>query len=152
MSVRQIGGGRLMKCPAPERWGLLAGGLAEDRESDLLLAHAASCAECAAVLKESIELLSNDTAAPEILPDLKTSGPEWRRDMSRRLSRSSTPHYWLPIAAALACVFAGSGAWWFWREQHRPPLGLLARAYSARRPVELRTPGAAWSEVQVERG
>ena len=51
-----------------------------------------------------------------------------------------------------AILAAGSFSWWFWQRQAAtPPLAALATAYSARRTIELRLPGAAHSPLRVNR-
>jgi tetratricopeptide (TPR) repeat protein len=102
--------------------------LLHDEEADATLAHAAACAACAALLRDSIELFR---PAADVVP-VRPSRLRW-------------------VAAAAAVVAIALIAWgYFARTQ--PPVTLLAQAYSESRPFAAMWPGAAHAPLQRTHG
>ena len=56
-----------------------------------------------------------------------------------------------PLAAVGVFALLATG-WWAWRRQSQPPLDLLARAYTSRRLLEYRIPGARYAPLSTQRG
>ncbi len=57
----------------------------------------------------------------------------------------------LPLVAVGVFALLGTGGW-AWRRQSQPPLDLLARAYTSRRLLEYRIPGARYAPMSTQRG
>ena len=118
------------QCPPDDVWAKLAAGVIRGPAADKLLTHSAQCESCAIQLKEAIYLLGPDAEAEPVAP------------MKRR---------WWPVLAIAAALLITVGVW-SWRVYTRPPLALLAQAYTSHRPFEMRIGGAKYGAVRVERG
>jgi CHAT domain-containing protein/tetratricopeptide (TPR) repeat protein len=151
-------GGSDISCPDEAIWMEVAAGLSPSgAQSEELLAHSASCAQCAAALARSVRTLSSEAfeGEDEIIRTLKSSGRKWRRQTAERIAgpsvgRRAWPRQaWLAVAAAVV----GCGVL-TWKLAFAPaePLRLLAEAYTAQRTVELRIPGAAYGPLRLQRG
>ncbi|MBL8177226.1 MAG: CHAT domain-containing protein [Bryobacterales bacterium] len=120
------------ECPDPLQWALLVTGDADDRR-DTMLAHAARCGHCAALLRAA-----SDEDAPEssakVVP-LPRPRAAWR--------------LWGAIAAGVALLSLP-----LWYRLLRPdPQALLAKAYTEARPFLPRIPGAMHAPLaQVRAG
>lgn len=155
------GGGNTFTCPDVAAWLELAAGLSSETVRGGLLEHAAECGVCALQLKNALAVMTDETSAAEeaVLPRLASSRPEWRKRRAAAVgvspirppkqARRLPAWQWLAAAAALA--LAASGAFWLWTES-RPPMTLLARAYTNQRTFELRIPEAAYGPMRVSRG
>jgi CHAT domain-containing protein len=165
MSSTPIERGREVPCPADDRWAELAAGVSAKPEADALLAHAAGCAQCAAVLKESLGFLAEEAESGEkemdpaflaqletFLAQLETSKPGWRRDVAARMAKPQRRSAYVYFAVAASLAFAVAGvAWWSMRRSSDPEL-LLAKAYTEARPFEYRLPDAGYGPVRQQRG
>jgi CHAT domain-containing protein/cytochrome c-type biogenesis protein CcmH/NrfG len=129
------------------------GGQKSER-SDSIANHVASCDRCAAILRDSFELLAEaGDAAP---PLLISSGREWRRRMAETFAAQRQPArlpYWkYAAAAAIFLAIAGSVMLWWSNRQSSDTAVLLARAYTAARPFAYRLPDAGYAPVRQQRG
>lgn len=143
-------------CPEPGDWLRLAVGETSDSESNGLLAHAAACRECAARLRMSIHVLSDEIAPEEAagLGNLPTSSIEWQRRIAARLAhtprrpRSTTRSgffLWAGAGAA-ACLLLAATIVLYW-QRATSPQRMLADVYGHDRVFALRLPGAAFAPV-----
>jgi len=143
-------------CPELREWVRLASGNARPADLDGLLAHAADCSDCAARLRESLNIFSVPASPEETatVAELASADRFWHRRMAVELAR--TPHAlprgrvartYLWAGAGLAASLAlavGLGIWW----QHiHTPERLLAEAYGHSRSFDLRMPDAGFAEV-----
>jgi len=143
-------------CPAPDEWARLATGDVRPAETDALLSHAATCADCAARLRQSLRLFSDEPSAEEAeeAAKLSSASPDWQRRMAVQLAR--TPHRPAHRRAARSYVWAGAGIAAMltltvgltlgWQRAHTPER-LLAEAYTRSRSFDLRMPGAGFAAV-----
>ena len=135
----------------------MARGLVTELEAAALLDHAGNCASCAEKLRGAILTVADETDSPgeEFFKSLRTSQPDWRRDIARRLAagqpaRSRFRARRFAWAAVAAVLFVGTGLW-FLQRANKPPLNELAKSYSSSRTIDLRIPGAAHAPLTVER-
>jgi tetratricopeptide (TPR) repeat protein len=165
MRLRRLAGGPRGTsgdgCPSAEEWASLAAGLAEASRSDQLLAHAAQCDACGAILHALVEDFSEEPSEAEVqsMMELKSATETWQRQTARKMAQASGSgrvvsmpiRRWLARAAALV-VAAGAG-WMAWEQWIvSDPARLIAEAYAQQRPFEFRIPQAGHSEVRLERG
>lgn len=165
-------------CPADETWPNLAAGLIREEEAARNVAHAARCDWCGPLLKESMEDLAQDATAEEqeALDKLPSASPGWQFAMAKKMaaasgdadatalvgkgekprsSKEKAGFSWWPklvwagagLAVVLVAVLVGI------RLTREPDVNaLLAQAYSKKRTIELRMPGAAHGPMKVQRG
>ena len=153
-------------CPSEESFLKLSEGVLPDSEKTALLQHACECQRCAGVLKQAIEIAS-DALSPEeeeMIASLRTSDPKWQKQMSEQMRRSNASavgpqRKWgmtrLVWATAAVCALAltVSFAIFLWtRNEPNHVEGLLAKAYSQRRSLDMRITGAAFASVHEVRG
>ncbi len=149
-------------CPDEDRLRmLLAPGLVDAADSGDLLAHAAACDWCGQVLREAAQDLTLPPTPEElhVAAGLKLANRRYRRKFVRRLFPPagfffSLGRGWQPAMAVLAVLAVGGAIWYetAWVGGVRATSRLLAQAYTARRPMEMRLPGAAYSPIRAERG
>jgi CHAT domain-containing protein/tetratricopeptide (TPR) repeat protein len=154
MSEQPQGGEKTISCYADSRWLALAGGMLPSGETAPMLEHANTCASCAAKLAESIRVLHGQATQDEdaMLGQLNSATQQWQCEMGARLAHRSAPSRaprWLALAAALVIGVGGAIAW-LWLRTTQPPFSELAQAYSERRTLELRFPGAAHAAMSRE--
>lgn len=153
-------------CPELEEWTKLAVGVGTPGRIQEMLAHAAVCGHCGPMLKTTIHDFS-DSVSPEeaaLLSRLESSKPAWQARLASRLTgdtRTATASVWSPLrakpalwswaAVSVVALLIATGWFWFLRPQTRIQ-GLIARAYTERRTLELRIPGAKYAPVRIERG
>jgi CHAT domain-containing protein/cytochrome c-type biogenesis protein CcmH/NrfG len=158
------------KCPAESDLRRLVVQELPADVAEQLMGHVTSCDHCAATLKEAAEdLVFEPTAAEQkVLEHLDSSNVEWQAGLARRLAQTRpdkpssalevTPRipFWnrmrwlLAAAAALFVGFSSTGLYLLLR---KPSLDqLLVSAYSEKRTLELRIPGASYAPMPVERG
>jgi tetratricopeptide (TPR) repeat protein len=165
-------------CPAGSVWAELAAGLIPGPEVDRLLTHAAECNSCSATLQETLFLLGETECPVEVrveesqVRELAVQmASRARRTLGQRLvaavvalfavltGRIQAPEAFtrrqlVTAGAVLGSVLAAvviPPSWFWYRQRATPPLAALAAAYSARRTIELRLPGAAYSPLRVMR-
>ena len=147
-------------CPAPGEWLALALGQESSAETDALMAHAAGCRACAARLRQSLQLMTEDLSSEETedAANLASASPAWQRKLaielaktSRRAARPKTPSRYLWAGAGLAAtVLLAAGISLWWQHVHTSER-LLAQAYTHSRIFTLRMPGAGFAEITPER-
>jgi tetratricopeptide (TPR) repeat protein len=149
-------------CPEASEWPLLAAGLVRGARAQELLDHAANCDACGGKLRAAAECFSDELSEEEetLISGLATSSPQRQKQMAATMSALSArhgerrrfgPRAWLAIAASFA-IGALALTWWMAGGRTTRTAELLARAYSERRPFDLRIPGAGYAPVRVERG
>jgi hypothetical protein len=160
-----LAGGRrrapAVACPPATEFADLAAGLTEGSRSDELLAHAAQCDACGAILHAAAEDFSAPPTDVELqsLAELPSSAEGWQLQTARKMVRASgrggvismPPRSWFAWAAAL--VVATGASWVAWQQWGASdPARLIAEAYSQQRPFDFRIPEAGYSDLRVERG
>ncbi len=158
-------------CPPGEVWAQMAVGLTAEQTADGLLAHAAQCGHCGALLREAAEDLAGDLKPEEqnLLAALASVQPEGRKRLAEKMSEASRPAV-QPIQpatrpaqktralmrwayATAAAIILGVAAWMFFAWQRASsPAQLLASAYIEQRTLELRIPLASFGPMRLERG
>jgi CHAT domain-containing protein len=161
-------------CPAETEWLRLAAGLLPDPQAGKLLAHSAECDACAILLRQATEDFAEEVRDEEAeqIRALRSAQPSWQRALAQRLAAQSATEESLPVtkvvplptpkprpwlqyawayaAAAVVLLVAGAVTVQLFRQ---PSLDqLIAAAYTERRTMELRIPGAAHAEVRQQRG
>lgn len=128
--------GEAADCPPPLAWALLVTqGL--EAERDKMLAHAAQCGRCAALLRAA-----HEEDEPEAAPVIPMPAPATVR-------RRPVWHWWSAAAAVLALLFVPA---WYWLLRDDPAT-LMAKAYTEARPFLPRVPGALHAPLaQVRAG
>ena len=155
------------ECPQEEGdWLQVAAGLLPEDKAKELMNHAAQCGHCGPLLKNAAETLSDEVAPSEetLLASLSSARLDWQRNMASTLrdgvsERQQNPSWWRAIFAwptlayAFAAVAAVAVVAWIGVRTLRPPSAeqLLAQAYTERRTLEVRIPGAKYAPVRVER-
>jgi CHAT domain-containing protein len=157
-------------CPPEAVWLEFAAGLRPE-ESSSLLAHAAGCSPCAAVLREALFFMEPDLAQPgqfddaeDSLVNLASSTPAWQRRVAEQMMAAScispaapikraAPRLtlvqrlvrqpaWISLPLAAALLLAAVlTGVSVWRAQHPSEARLLALAYNRQRTIALRIPG-----------
>lgn len=160
-------------CPTEVNFYELAAGVLEDKDSEALVKHATECDRCGPMLRQAFEQLSapQTNQESEVVASLKTSRPEWQERFGRtlaatakgdvnvtgRLSDKVNSRWGFPkmvwafgtlavIAVAILAVAA------IWKSRPNYADSLLATAYTERRTLELRIPGATHAPLQITRG
>lgn len=140
-------------CPPPDVWTSLVRGRIPEAEVERLLDHAIECALCSARLSGAAEEDAMIASEREFIDSLGSSGSGWPRDLAGRLRRMGRRRHspWLvPLAAAAAIFCAVAVGWILWRPANAETL--LARAYTASRPMEFRLPDAGYRAVAQSKG
>jgi len=143
MKLDQLAGGRREGpgdgCQPAEDLAALAAGLTDASRSEQLLAHAAQCDACGAILSALAADFSDPPGEAEAksLMEFKSATPEWPRETARKMAQAAgrgrvIPLFsrtWLTRAAAVM-VAAGAGwmAWVHWGMTDAAPL--IAEAYA----------------------
>jgi tetratricopeptide (TPR) repeat protein len=143
-------------CPDPGVWIALTTQESMRPRAEALLAHAAICSKCCALLRFSQGLLGA-AASPEEKAELaKFASLDWQQSMARKLA--VTPiglsqvtmlslTRWIGIGAAVAAVLIFS---LILGRREIAPEKLLAQAYTENRPFDLRLAGARYAPLIVE--
>jgi len=146
----------------------------ETDEADQLIEHVMRCEHCAPLLRQAAEDMGDERTAAEglALSRLESSSQKWQSDLGEKIASShlllpSEPSQapfmlrveskqrkhavrWLYAAASLLVGIGVTAALWI---SHKPSVdGLLAKAYTEQRPMELRLAGAAPAPIRQERG
>lgn len=166
------------ECIGDAEWPEVAAGLLPEAKTRELMKHAAQCGHCGPLLKDAAELLVDEMTPSEEtwLASLPSTQIEWRRNFAKTLRagagskakdndtnddrrRKTLTSSWrwllpwprpalllLPIAVAVVAGWLGSRIL-------QPPSAdrLLAQAYTERRTLEVRIPGAKYAPMRVER-
>ena len=153
------------RCPDEDRLRLLLPGQVEPKEAEKLLTHAAECDWCGAVLREAAQDLAEPPTGEEeeLAGRGRFADPGPRREFVERITGGGRPDPkpWLPILrwwpawslATAALVVAGGGASYLqWARGTAHTERLLAQAYTERRQMEMRLPGAEWGRIRTQMG
>ncbi|HLY18390.1 MAG TPA: hypothetical protein VKR61_14255 [Bryobacteraceae bacterium] len=152
-------------CPDEDRLRMLVPGLLDHGEADELLSHAAECDWCGTVLREAVQDLAEPATAEEqeMAGKARLANARNRRSLARRLAppeglfqqiAGGLALWWRRAAVGLVAAAAVGGACYqfAWVGSTTATARLLAQAYSEKRSMEMRLPGASYSQVHVERG
>ncbi len=156
-------------CPPDDVWLEIAAGFA-NQDSEQHLNHAAECDHCGPLLRQAKDDFADDLTPEEAsrITSLLSANTDWQRRLAHSIGTvrehtrpapaPSTSHgnrfsWKLPVlalaAVALATIAVSEGL----RLLRGPSVDqLLAAAYSERRTLEVRIPGANYSPLRVERG
>jgi CHAT domain-containing protein len=152
-------------CPSDEEWMNVAAGLAEKEVTQKMMDHAAACDHCGPFLHELVKEFSDATSPEEakVVASLQSSSPDWQKHLAARLSASSADQekkvrsplgYWSWKWFAFGCAVAALAVALVWIVLPRPERRverLIAEAYTERRNLEPRIPGAQYGPVRIER-
>ncbi len=166
-------------CPCEEDLRNLAAGLCSDPLAAEITAHASGCGRCGPLLQEYKEDFSDESSPEEqaFLNQLRTASPEFRQQkalemLNREMLKKNlvTPEpvpttdwrrffswKWImtPAAAAAACALLAlciGGVWYARRDTPEKAEKYLAQAYTQKRSMEMRWPGAQWGPAQITLG
>jgi CHAT domain-containing protein/cytochrome c-type biogenesis protein CcmH/NrfG len=152
-------------CKIETNWIEVVAGLLSKSKTAELMKHAAQCGYCGPRLKKAAGTLFEEATPEEmeILSSLNSGRPEWPKEMVEKLRGDRAPvpvsgwrsyFHWPKLAFAAAMSAAVALASWLTVVMLRPlPVEqLLAQAYTQKRTLELRIPGAKYSEFRIERG
>jgi len=161
------------ECIGDAEWLEVAAGQYPAAKTRELMKHAAQCGHCGPLLKNAAEALVDEKTPDEEawLASLRSARPEWRKKMAETLRNSAGAKdrsrakeeggqwwqalsFWPRPAFAVAGIAAVVVAGWLAARMLRPPSAeqLLAQAYTERRTLEVRIPGAKFAPMRVERG
>jgi tetratricopeptide (TPR) repeat protein len=168
---------RKHRCPEEHKWADLAAGLCSAAEATPLLTHASDCIDCGHRLREATEDFNPEVSAKEqeLIEQLPSTRAAWQREVAHKMAEISGATWTTTIAggreirhhaawsssawmrwagpAAAAALLAVAGALWIKRSPSLSSTNqLIAKAYTAQRPVELRFPGASYGPLRQERG
>jgi tetratricopeptide (TPR) repeat protein len=134
----------------------LALGLADEEQQARGFDHIAACSGCSERLREAKEDLERELTAEEsaVLQGLESGKPAWQARLSRPLKvRPAVGRRWI-WAAAAAVLAAAAGTWWVVlpRTGLRGVERLLAEAYTAGRPFELRVELPGYAAIRQLQG
>jgi CHAT domain-containing protein/tetratricopeptide (TPR) repeat protein len=156
-------------CSDETEWIRVAAGLLEEGEAKERMSHAAQCGNCGPLLKAAVKSLSDEATLNEeaALAELTSARPEWQAQMARTLRSAaeaqrpgeSAPSfckslfYWPRPAFAAVALAVLVMAVWIGVRAMRPPSAeqLLAQAYTERRSMDVRIPGAKYAPMRAER-
>ena len=147
-------------CPPASEWASLAAGIAGTAQSDQLLAHAAHCDTCGAMLHALLEDFSEPSDVESLSSmKLQSATEDFERQIARKMAQESRrgrvavmpSRRWLVRAAAVLVALGGGWMAWEFRTAGDPNR-LMAEAYAQQRPFEFRIPLAGHSDVRLERG
>jgi len=163
--LHRLAGGRrrapAADCPPATEFASLAAGLTAAPRSDELLAHAAQCDACGAILHAAVEDFSAPPTDAELqsFAELPSSSEAWQLQAARKIVRASGRGGVISmprrsrLAWAAAVAVATAASWLAWEQWGASdPARLIADAYSQQRPFDFRIPQAAYSDLRVERG
>jgi CHAT domain-containing protein/tetratricopeptide (TPR) repeat protein len=156
-------------CVADTEWLNVAAGLLPEAKTRELMKHAAQCGHCGPLLRTAVETLSDEATPDEetLVTSLRSARPEWQGRMAETLRATAKPRptkekrtswlggfsSWRQSAFVVATVALIVAAGWFGARMLYPrsPEKLLAQAYTERRTLEVRVPGAKYAPLRVER-
>lgn len=156
-------------CSDVTEWVRVAAGVIEETEAKERVKHAARCGHCGPLLKAAVKSLFDETTSDEENARVKLASArsDWQAKMARTLGSAAKPErpqvsnssfsksfsFWLRPAlgaAVLAVLFVV--IWISLRSLHqRSAEQLLAQAYTERRTMEVRIPGAKYAPLRMAR-
>ena len=161
------------QCPPGDVWLDIAAGFA-NQDSEKYLNHAAECDQCGPLLRQAKDDFADDLTPEESLKvaSLPSANADWQRRLAQSLNtqgldnapedtRPAPPPSWhgkrfswkLPALATAAIALTVIAISVGTRLLHETSVDqLLATAYTERRTLEVRIPGAQHSPLRVERG
>ncbi len=160
------------QCIGDAEWLEVAAGLLPEAKTRERMKHAAQCGHCGPLLKNAAEALVDETTPSEEawLASLRSARPGWRKNMAETLRDSAgvgdssrekkedgqwwqTLFSWQRPAFAFAGIAVAVIGGWLGVRMLRSPSAeqLLAKAYTERRTLEVRIPGAKYAPMRVER-
>jgi len=153
-------------CEIDTNWTEVVAGLLSESKTTALISHASQCGSCGPRLRKAAETLSDEAtpAEMEVLSQLQNAEPAWPKQMVQTMKKQDQPKRrsagWRAYLRFPKLVFAGAAStavalagWLALVIFHPVPVDqLLAQAYTEKRTLELRIPGAENSKIQVERG
>ena len=172
-------GQRQADCPDAAVWRDMAGGLTPPEATLICVEHASWCDYCGPLLRRAvagvIELKGEITDAErKHIASLESAGEAWQHTLARRITGAPRPvpepkkwWGWLPkpgmaglrfgprwALAGLALTATVAVGSWLLIQRNQPSAAdeLLARAYTEKRTLELRIPGAAYAPLRIQKG
>ncbi len=169
-------------CPFAEVWREIAGTPTPPDQTLAYIEHASHCDHCGPLLRDAVSeftALNRELTEEERkqIASLESAGADWQQKLAQRIAGTEhskpdreSARWWqkwlgvprLAMAASLLAV-VGVGSWMAVRQNHlyqslfhrnQPATadGLLARAYTEQRTLELRIAGASYAPLRVSRG
>jgi cytochrome c-type biogenesis protein CcmH/NrfG len=117
--------------------------------------HCTTCTDCAEKLKEYAKLFSSES--PGDIQRLKTSKPEWQKEFARQLAASQKAHsrqllYGMAGWALAGILMLAVGIGWYAQQDSIGKVNReIATAFTDSRNIDLRLPGAEYSELKTDR-
>lgn len=151
----------------------VAAGIADPELERGVIRHIAACDSCGVFLREAMEELSGELNAPEsvLLDSLKSSQSGWQKELAAKLAatgkagargaeftrihtawNASVDWRWSFVGIAAVLLLAILGGMRIWHQRPAYADRLLAEAYTSRRTLEYRIPGARYAPVRLSRG
>lgn len=158
------------ECPKDVDWLHVAAGLLPETRARRLMWHAAQCGNCGPLLRNASLLLSEAATGQEeaLIAQLQATRTDRQQEITSRLYRNIRPGrgadstrsgWWAGLLLWQRYVFAAASlvvailVGWLGQVLQTPSVQtLVAQAYTQRRTLELRIPGAAYAPMQVQRG
>jgi CHAT domain-containing protein len=163
------------QCPSMGILYELAAGAVKESDSEELMKHIVMCDHCGPALRQAVEDLRTEVTPEEsfIIRSLESNATWWQKELANRLasgankSRETDPGAIRPINRAIplfttrgvygvvtilivVLLTIGGRAIWFSRPAYTERL--LGQAYSERRNMEVRIPGALYGPLRFARG
>lgn len=145
-------------CPPVSVWYEIAGGVTAPERAYALLEHASSCGHCAALFREAVSDLNEETTAAEgkELASLPSATLEWQRGLVRQITGKAghepitLRRRWFTIPRlALAAAGVSAVAIAIWVASLPSPLErtgkLLAKAHVQKRTLQMRMSGMPYA-------
>ena len=149
-------------CPPPSVWYEIAGGSMIPDQAYVYLEHASGCDTCAALLREAVADLNDETTESEIndLASLASASPEWQKRLVLQITGKRPPEPispWRRWATIPRIVAVGAGMCavtaLIWVVTRPAPLEqthkLLASAHAQRRTLQMRLSGMPYAPAGV---
>jgi tetratricopeptide (TPR) repeat protein len=133
-----------------------ASGVSDAQTALHVVQHCTTCDDCAQKLKEYAKLFSGESKGD--IQRLKTSKPEWQKEFARQLAasqkvRSRQLRYGMAGWALAGILVLAVGIGWYVQQDSVGKVNRqIAAAFTDSRRIDLRLPGAEYSELQTDRG
>jgi len=143
-------------CPGEARLKRAASGVSDAQTALHVVQHCTTCDNCAQKLKEYAKLFSGESKGD--IQRLKTSKPEWQKEFARQLAasqkvRSRQLRYGMAGWALAGILVLAVGIGWYVQQDSVGKVNRqIAAAFTGSRRIDLRLPGAEYSELQTDRG
>jgi len=169
-------------CPSASVWREIAGGLTPSDEALTRVEHASWCDHCGPLLRQAVADVASLNGAitdeeRKQIAALESANADWQRTLARQLAgppaQLRRPARWwqgrhiphllnidsvgqrVAIASACLVLVAMIGVGWRFEANRNQPATaakLIARAYTEKRPLDLRIAGAEYAPVRIARG